>query len=74
MANSEEMQAAITQVAIQVATVAVRAMREEDPPAEPHTGRTIFKEQCRPRQAGPMMSQQAFNWKVPDKYVELLNF
>ena len=36
MANSEEMQAAISQVA-------VRAMRKADPPAKPHTSRRSMK-------------------------------
>ena len=41
MAKSDEMQAAITQVAIQAATMAVRLMRDADPPAEPYTRRTL---------------------------------
>ena len=58
------------------ATVAVKAMREADPPAKPHTRRSICipEEQPRPRQTGLMLSQSAFNWKAPDRYVELLNF
>ena len=72
MANSEKMQAAIMQAVIQAATVVVKAMREADPPAEPHTRRSISEEHYRPGQARPMMSQPAFNWKVPHRYVELL--
>ena len=74
MVNSEELQAAITQVAIQEATMAVRAMKEAKLPTKPHTRRSNPEEHHRSRQAGPMMSQPAFNWKVPDRYVELLNF
>ena len=49
-------------------------MREADLPAEQHTRRSILEECCRPRQARLKMSQPAFNWKVCDRYVELLNF
>ena len=69
MANSEEMQAAIMQVAIKAATAMVRVMRKADPPAKPHSIRNTPEECCR-----PMMSQPAFNWKMPDRYVEVLNF
>ena len=62
------------QVAIQVVTVVVRAMMEEDLSTKPHTRRSIPAEQHRPRQARPMLSQPVFNWKAPDMYVELLNF
>ena len=55
MENLEEMQAPITQVAIQAATLVAGAMRLADPPAKPHTSRRIPEHQ-RPRQAGPMMS------------------
>ena len=34
-------------------------------------GRSSPGEPHRPR---PMLSQPAFNWKAPDRYVELLNF
>ena len=74
MANSVEMQTAIMQVAIQAVTNALRAMREEDLPAEPHTKTIIPQDHHRPRQDGPMLSEPVFNWKVPDRYVELLNF
>ena len=40
------------QASIQVTTVAVRAMREADPPAKPHTRRSIPEEQYRLRQTG----------------------
>ena len=40
MANTEDMQAVITQVAIQAATVTVKAMMEEALPAKPHTRST----------------------------------
>ena len=74
MANSEEIQAVIMQVAIQAATVAVRAVREANQPTKSHTRKSIQEEQQKPRQARPMMSQPACNWKAPDRYVELLNF
>ena len=54
------------QVASQLATVVVRAIRETDLSAKPHTRRTP--------QAGLRMSQPACNWKTPDRHVELLNF
>ena len=54
--------------------MAVRAMREADPPSELHTRRSIQEEHHRPRKARPVMSHPASNWKVPDRYVELLNF
>ena len=74
MTDSEVMQAAIMQVAVQAATVAVRVMREADQPAELHIRRSISEKHCRPRQARPIMSQPVFSWKALDRYVELLNF
>ena len=62
------------QVVIQAATVIVRAMREADPPTEPHTRRSSPEEPQGPRQAGLMLHQPTFDWKAPDRYVELLNF
>ena len=41
MANFEQMQAAMVQVATQAATVVVRAMREADPSAKPNTRKSI---------------------------------
>ena len=49
-------------------------MRKIDPPAEPHTKRSIPEEYDRPRLAGPMLSQPAFDWKGPDRYVEMWDF
>ena len=72
MVNYEEMQAANTQMAVQAATMAVRAMNEADLPAKLHTKRSITEEHPRPWQARPLMIQPAFNWKVPDRYAELL--
>ena len=57
------------QVALQAATAAVGARREEDPPAKSHSRRSIPDKQYR-----PMLSQPAFNWEAPDKYVQLLHF
>ena len=68
------MHAVTMQVAIQAATVAVRAMKEADSPAETHTRRSSLEQLHRPRQAGQMLSQPAFNSKVQYRYVELLNF
>ena len=45
MANSVEMQAVLTQVAIQAAKAVVRAMREAALPAKPHMRRSISEEQ-----------------------------
>ena len=61
MANSEKMQAAITPVTTQAATMVVRAMWQADPPAKPHTRRGIPEEHHRSRQARPVISQPAFN-------------
>ena len=72
--DSEDMMSVIMQVAIQAAMTVVRVMMEADPTAEPHTRRSSPGKHHRPRQAGTMMSQSAFNWKAPDKYVALLNF
>ena len=49
------------QVAIQAASAVVRAMKETDLLPKPHTRRSSQKEPHRPRQAGPMMGQQAFD-------------
>ena len=68
MENSKDMQAAITQAAIQAATVMLRAKREAELSAEPHTRRSIPEEHHRLRQARPVMSQSAFNKKAPDTY------
>ena len=73
MVKSQDLQAATTQVAILAAMAAVRAMREVYLKTEPHT-RKSPEEPHRPRQTGPIKSQPAFDWKVPDRYVELLNF
>ena len=61
-------------MAIQTATIVVRALRETNPPDELHTMRNIPEECCRPSKAGPVMSQPVFKWKVPERHVELLNF
>ena len=54
--------------------VAVKAIREAFMTTEPHTRRNSLGDPHIPRQAGPMLSQLVVNWKVPDGYVELLNF
>ena len=74
MAKSEDMQEAIMQIARQSNMVAVGTVMEVDLTTELHTRRNIPKESHRPKEAGPMQSQPAFEWKVPDRYVELLNF
>ena len=62
------------QAAIQVEPIAaVRIMGEAGPTAEPHNRRNSPEELHRSRQTGPMLSQLAFDWTVPDRYVELLN-
>ena len=73
MVNSEEIKTVIKQAAIKAAKLAVRAMREADPPVEPHTRRSIPEEKHRPK-TRPMLSKPVFNWKAPDRYVELLHF
>ena len=47
-------------MAIQAATLVVRAMREADPQIKPHMRRSISEEHCQPTQARPMMSQPDF--------------
>ena len=64
----------IMQVPKQGAFVAVRAMLETDPTAELHIRRSIPQEKHRWRQPRSMLSQPAFDWKTPDRYVELLHF
>ena len=73
MAKFQEMKAVIMQMAIQAAAVAVRPMREANPPVELHTRRSILEEHHRPRQMGSMLSQPEFDWKAPDWCVKLLN-
>ena len=73
MGNSEDMQAVIMQPTIQAAMVAVEVMRGSDLTIESHTRRNSPEETQRPRQAGPLLRQPKFDWKVPDWYVELLN-
>ena len=70
MANSKEMQGAI----IQAAMIAGRPMKKAKPPAELHARKSIPEENHRLKQARPMMSQPAFNLKLPGRYMELLNF
>ena len=48
-------------------------MREADLPAKLHTRRSSLEELHRPKPAGPMLNQPAFDWKAPDRYMELLN-
>ena len=74
MENTKDMQAATKLAAIQASTMVVREMREKELPAESHTRRSSLEETCRPRQTEPTLSQPAFDWKAPDRYVELLNF
>ena len=57
----------IIQAAIQAATAVVRAMREAEQPAKPHTRRSI-PEHHRPIQVGPELDCEA-----PGRYFELLN-
>ena len=47
---------------------------EEGQPAEPHSKRSSPEEPHRPRQAAPLQPKPEFNWKAPDRYVQLLNF
>ena len=49
-------------------------MMEANLPAKPHTRRSSPEQPHRPRQAGPILSQQAFDWKAQERYVELLYF
>ena len=56
MTNSEDMQAVITQVAIQAVTMVVRAIGKADLPTEAHTRRSSSEKLHKARQAGPMLS------------------
>ena len=49
-------------VIMQAGIVVVRAMRQAGLAATSHTRRSIPEENHRPRQAGPMLSQPAFDW------------
>ena len=62
------------QVAIQAATAVVKVIRETHLTTDPHIRRNSPEEPHRPKQVRPILSQLAFNWKIPDRYVELLNF
>ena len=62
MANSDKVQVAITQMAIQAATVTVRAMRAAGTTNKWHTRSHNPEEPNRPRQAEPMLSQPAYDW------------
>ena len=42
--------------------------------SEPHPRRNSPEEFHRPRQGRPSLSQLAFDWKAPDRYLEWLNF
>ena len=74
MAESEAIQTAIMHVDILAATVAVIALKEAD--TEPTSGAstTNAEEVHRPGHGRPALRQPSFDWKAPDKYVELLNF
>ena len=74
MAESEAIQTAITQAAIQAATMAVKALKEAG--TEPESGMSTanLRQAHRLRHGGPAIRQLSFKWKAPDTYVELLNF
>ena len=74
MANSQDMHKVIMQAAILAAILVVRALKEADLTAEPHTRRSSPEELHRPRQAGPILSQGAFDWKVPGRYETTIKF
>ena len=71
MVDSEAIKKAVTQMAIQAATVAVMALREA------HTRHTTFAsitnvgEVKRHNHGRPALRQQSFNWNASDKYVGL---
>ena len=73
MAESEAIQTAVTQVAIQAATVAV-VLREAD--TGPTSGAIMANagEACRQKHGRPALKQPLFNEKAPGKYAELLSF
>ena len=70
MANFEDMQAGSNSGSYSGG----RSEEEADMNTEPHTRRNSLEEPHRPRQHGLMLSQPTFDRKVPDRYVELLNF
>ena len=74
MAESEAIQTAITQVAIQLVTAAVMALREAETGPASGSSTANAEEVHRPRYGGPTLPQWSFNWKTPNKYVGLLNF
>ena len=62
------------QVTLQAAIKVVGAKTEADLQTEPHTRRSSPEESYKARWAEPMLTQAAFDWKTPDRYVELLHF
>ena len=61
MESNKDMQVAIMQMAIVTTTVMVRAWREGELAAIPNTRGSILEEQCRPKQAMPMLIEPMFD-------------
>ena len=74
MTELDSMQRAITGAAIQVAIVAVMALKGAD--IGPTTGANMVNawQAHSPRHADQALRQLAFNWKAPEKYIQLLKF
>ena len=71
MAESEAIQTAVVQVAIQAATAAVMAPREADTGPTLYTSTANTGEACRHMYGGPTLGQPLFPWKARDRYVEI---
>ena len=71
MAQSEAMQTALMQLAIQTAMAAVLAMREVDAGTISVANMVNLGETHRHRHSGPALRQLSFNRNVPNKYVKL---
>ena len=49
-------------------------MPEAEPTTKPHTRKNSPDKPHTPRQTGTVLHQPAFDWKLLDSYVKLLNF
>ena len=74
MAESEAVQTAIMQTAIQAATAEVMMLRKEDSGLTSGTSTANVGEAHRHKHDRPVLREPFFNRKVTEKYAELLSF
>ena len=73
MADSESIKAIINHLAVQAATVVMVAFRDTETGPQLATTRNQQETQ-RQQNGGLVLEKLRFNWNIPDRYVELLNF